>query len=602
MFEYSMDRRKYIAQTVIFEDTGDSCYRMIWPAIELSRQRPDWAILNIDAQSKRRAAILNACDLAVLFHPHDLELLNVVRKRREKGLKTLVEFGDNFYASPASSPVSNEWSSPHVWQVYEIFLKNADGLIVPSPGLIELFKDKIRSDCNIHLIPNCLNDEIFEDKIHHQKYREDRKHWVLGWGGSLGHMADILSIKSLLHELAADDENILFYFMGNEAIPDMLELPQDRFRFFPWGSVEDYYAFLKELDLGIIPLNDTPYNQCRSDVKALEMSAFGVVPILPNTLPYTTFLQKTQLPSYRSLSECKAILLSYIRNKELYLDLKQQVKEYVYSYRRASKDTTRAEVFERYLHANNLHVEEQSCLKMYMPGYQEIRDNLEAQSVPARSVQKALTLSTANAEKEALHLLMTTWKEFQSIDAALQLLVKIGRKERFEVNFPETYFENFLQEVMSLYAADVRVLGVIILQKFPYYEEAWQKIVFLLKEGPEKYRDFYYDTVQKTLMHVLQSELIMKKNKNSLASEKKHFDPLPFVEEIILLYDTMIQVRFKLAEYYEEIKEYEKASKHFEECIQLCKIVVKNQQQIKNINFKFLDCKLESMKYLLKHR
>ena len=54
----------------------------------------------------------------------------------------------------------------------------------------------------------------------------------------------------------------------------------------PPGSLDDYYSFVSHLDIGLAPLEDTAFNQSRSDVKFLEYAACGAVPVVQATGPY----------------------------------------------------------------------------------------------------------------------------------------------------------------------------------------------------------------------------------------------------------------------------------------------------------------------------
>ncbi len=131
-----------ILQLALMDETGDSYYRMRWPAAELAQQAPGWRVLNLDSRSEDRYRWALEADLFIAYQSSDIDLLPIIRRRRELGKKTLVEYNDNFYAPPAASPVVREWSSPLLWQTYERFMELADGIIVTGPGLEKLFKGR----------------------------------------------------------------------------------------------------------------------------------------------------------------------------------------------------------------------------------------------------------------------------------------------------------------------------------------------------------------------------------------------------------------------------------------------------------------------------
>ena len=67
--------------------------------------------------------------------------------------------------------------------------------------------------------------------------------------------------------------------------------------------------------MGFVPALKHPYNFCRSDIKPVEMSSRGVLPILPSLTPYHEFLKKTELPSYGTLREMKELIVSYLKDR-----------------------------------------------------------------------------------------------------------------------------------------------------------------------------------------------------------------------------------------------------------------------------------------------
>ena len=82
-------------------------------------------------------------------------------------------------------------------------------------------------------------------------------------------------------------DDVQLYLMCADEIWKLFEdLPTYRKRRFTTGSIYDYYNFISQLDIGIAPLQDTPFNAARSDLKVYEYAANGVVPVVQATGPY----------------------------------------------------------------------------------------------------------------------------------------------------------------------------------------------------------------------------------------------------------------------------------------------------------------------------
>jgi len=330
-----------ILQLTSLDDTGDSCYRMRWPARELAERNPDWSVVNLDVAAKERFEWGMAADLLVLYQSADTDLLPVVLARRAAGRKTLVEYNDNFYAPPPWSPVAREWTSPLLWHRYERFMHLADGVIVTGPGLVELFSGRGGS-APVHVLENHLPTppEAFEDLFPSPAQRV-----VVGWGGSLGHMADLLAVVPAVQSLMAEIPTIHLHLMGNATIPQIVSFPGERFHFTPWGGMPEYYAFWRPVHIGIAPLLDTPYNRCRSDIKAVEMAAMGVVPVLPDMVPYRRFLAATGLSGFGSVGEMVAQVRDYALNPQLLRETARRCWEYVRAERVGLQRVDRSELY-----------------------------------------------------------------------------------------------------------------------------------------------------------------------------------------------------------------------------------------------------------------
>jgi hypothetical protein len=330
-----------IVQLVLVNDTGDSFYRMRWPGAELAKQNPNWRIINLDAQAKERFEWGLNADLLVLLQSSDLDLLWLVEERKKLGKKTLVEYNDNFYHPQPWSPVVDAWNSPLIWQSYELLMSSADAMMVTGPGLQQLFKEHYSGP--IHEIENNFPRPLPDFKL---LWSEPGERIKIGWAGSLGHMADIISVRDVIAKILEEFPQADFCVMGNESLPEVLQLPKERFQSFPWGSMEDYIRFWGPIHIGIAPLLDTPYNNCRSDIKAVEMSASGAVSVLSNALPYRKFIKETNVPSFDSPKALYEVLKSLLKKPKDLKAIAERSYNYVRDSRIGPNRKERAELFQ----------------------------------------------------------------------------------------------------------------------------------------------------------------------------------------------------------------------------------------------------------------
>lgn len=333
--------QRTILQLVLVNDTGDSFYRMRWPGADLAKQNPNWRVINLDSQAKERFEWGLNADLLVLFQSSDVDLLRLIGERKKLGKKTLVEYNDNFYHPQPWSPVVEAWNSPLVWQSYELIMNAGDALMVTGPGLKNLFKSSFSGE--IYEIENHFPAPLTDFKLH---WSDPEERINIGWAGSLGHMADVISVRDVIAKLLNEFPQVDFFAMGNESLPEVLQLPKERFKCFPWGSMEDYIRFWGTIHIGIAPLLDTPYNNCRSDIKAVEISASGAVPVLSKALPYRKFIEENKVPCFGSPQELYEQLKRLILAPSSLRTIAERCYNYVRDNRIGPNRVERSELYE----------------------------------------------------------------------------------------------------------------------------------------------------------------------------------------------------------------------------------------------------------------
>ncbi len=335
---------KTIVQIVHIDETGDSYYRMRWPGRDIVRWAPNWRVISLDSNAAERFEYCEKADLLFLFQSQDLDLIPVLQKRRAAGKKTIVEYNDNFYEPSVSSPVYEVWSSPILWAAYERFIKEADCLLVTGPGLYDLFSRQTQKP--IYILKNHIPDEKL---LPFESLWPETKKITLGWGGSMGHIPDLFAYLPVIRELIAEFPDLQLSVMGNEAIPNYLDISADRFHFTNWGSMRQYFQFLETLHIGFVPVLDTPYNHCRSDIKAVEMASRAALPVLPDSEVYQEFLKESKLAAYQSMRDAKEKLSALIKDRNKLKESAKRAYDYIALKRLGHQNKERFEICLNYM-------------------------------------------------------------------------------------------------------------------------------------------------------------------------------------------------------------------------------------------------------------
>lgn len=130
------------------------------------------------------------------------------------------------------------------------------------------------------VIRNCIPDSIFgiHGVQHHGRLR-------IGWAGDTAtHPNDLPvvgnAVKKAVTKMGAD-----FVVVGpNRKIAEQVKLTEKEFRVTGRVPIENYYKTVADnIDIGIVPLELTEFNDSKSFLKFLEYSALGIPSIVSPT-------------------------------------------------------------------------------------------------------------------------------------------------------------------------------------------------------------------------------------------------------------------------------------------------------------------------------
>lgn len=256
---------------------GDWYYRAYVPGEALAG-REGVHVVYLQNNHRARKEILREADVVVLNAVCDQDLFPVIAARKAAGRVTVFEINDDFRAVQPSNPVArffaeagnrrilfrlahlcgaNQFTVPELRRLYGAFTKRHAVFTNQLPRMPAL------------------------------RSRDANGRVILGWGGSKGHLEDMRRVAPTLRAMLTDLPDLELRIMGAEAIADLFrDLPADRFRHVPSGTIDEYHAFVDTLDLGLAPLENDGFNRSRSDVKFLEYACHGVVPIVQRLEPY----------------------------------------------------------------------------------------------------------------------------------------------------------------------------------------------------------------------------------------------------------------------------------------------------------------------------
>jgi SAM-dependent methyltransferase len=129
------------------------------------------------------------------------------------------------------------------------------------------------------------NVQVFENAVLSIPHREVSKSEKLRiFFGALNRKADWLPIIEGVKQAALENKDEIEFVVVHDkefhdALPDTVAKT-----FMPTLGIEKYTEVLATCDIALLPLNDTPFNRCKSDIKLIECASAQVAVICSDTV------------------------------------------------------------------------------------------------------------------------------------------------------------------------------------------------------------------------------------------------------------------------------------------------------------------------------
>lgn len=151
-------------------------------------------------------------------------------------------------------------------KIYRV-VKYANTIITGSPYLSSQLN---RFTNNIVEIPTSINFANYKANF---QLNSNKDEITIGWIGSKSTSINIINIKEVIKMTYKLNPNITFKLMGfDDNLKSKLNLPN--VEFYNWSAHEEL-IFLKKMDLGIMPLENTSFNRGKCGFKLIQYMAMG---------------------------------------------------------------------------------------------------------------------------------------------------------------------------------------------------------------------------------------------------------------------------------------------------------------------------------------
>lgn len=304
---------------------GCGFYRMMVPANEIKKQN----LADVILDNKLDEQVVGWADVIIAQRVVEPMWYEAIEKLHGMGKKVIYEIDDFLNSVSPHNPSFDFWSpmNDNLSRALKI-MKECDA--------VQVTTNRLRNEYalwnpHIEALGNYLDASIWDNP------RWTATHWTnfykkkndniirIGWAGASSHYHDLQLVEKVITDLCRKHHNIHFCMIGyhgqskrgSDLFQDISTTPCPHCK--EEGQLEKidgidllyYPSKLKEsvFDIGIAPLIETGFNQCKSDLKIKEYSALGIPVIASNIKPYsesvknghTGFLVSTAKEWYDSL-------------------------------------------------------------------------------------------------------------------------------------------------------------------------------------------------------------------------------------------------------------------------------------------------------------
>lgn len=210
----------------------------------------------------------------IIFQRPVLALMGAaIKQAQRQGIACVVEVDDDFHSlsrdNAAYYDVHPKWNAhsnwDHLWRATQL----ADHVTVSTNALARRYGGHGR----VSVLRNCVPASIFEI----QKTREYPAR--VGWTGTIHTHPHDLDVAGAHIGTVLERTGMGFTAIGGgSAVADKLYIRDSTdFRSVDWTDLERYYQTVADnIDIGIVPLEPSAFNDAKSYLKGLEMAALGI--------------------------------------------------------------------------------------------------------------------------------------------------------------------------------------------------------------------------------------------------------------------------------------------------------------------------------------
>ena len=263
---------------------GSAVYRLTLPAIHLNKRDKIDAVVELAVNVS--ADLIDMVDMVIFQRPASQGIMRIMQYCYTEGKKIVIDTDDLLTAVPEWNPVAVAYPQANL-SIYKKMMGMADLVTVTTSYLAQKVQKMTK---RIEVLPNCVDLSLYEQSKG-AMIEKGKKIRIL-WAGSGTHQKDFEIIEDVLLKLI-DKYNITFIVYGQ--FPEAFKgskfkaYMHTNLEYWGYSPFTYYYATLNRInaDIGIAPLLDIKFNNCKSELKILEYGMMGLSVVASDVYPYS---------------------------------------------------------------------------------------------------------------------------------------------------------------------------------------------------------------------------------------------------------------------------------------------------------------------------
>lgn len=218
-------------------------------------------------------------DFAFMQRPYDASHLQIAEICRNIEMPLWIDYDDMLLDVPSDNPAFPTYSLLSTKENIIKITKLATVVTVSTNQLkrcLQLEKNPLNE--RIYVVPNALNDKLVKKAQPHKHSNR------FCWRGTNTHMRDVFGVQPEIVQFAQRYPMSLFNWVGWNpwGVTDCMKAKQAIIA--PTMGIHDYFSFITKINpaFQIVPLDNSMFNRCKSNIAWIESNLAGAVCIAPD--------------------------------------------------------------------------------------------------------------------------------------------------------------------------------------------------------------------------------------------------------------------------------------------------------------------------------